>query len=63
MKCAMCGRPLFKAAFMAGNYGFGPRCAKKLKGAKLKRQRVQKSLAEADTLTLPLFRDGNAVSE
>ena len=63
MKCAMCNRPLFKAAFMAGDYGFGPKCAKKLKGATLKRKRTPKSVADADTLTLDLFKDGNAVSK
>jgi hypothetical protein len=60
MKCVMCGRPLLKAAYMAGEYGFGPKCAKKLKGATLKRQRTPKAV-EPDTRTLPLFGDADAV--
>jgi hypothetical protein len=63
MKCAMCNRPLFTAAFVAGDYAFGPKCAKKLKGANPSRRRKAKRQVdhELDNLTLPLFGDLRAV--
>lgn len=53
MKCAMCGRSIVKAALTAGDYVFGPKCARKLKGAKPRKRKAVDVVV--DRWTLPLF--------
>lgn len=53
MKCAMCGRSIVKAAMTAGDYVFGPKCARKLKGAQPRKRKAVDVVV--DRWTLPLF--------
>lgn len=62
MKCAICGRSLFRTAVMIGSEAIGPTCARKLfaKGYK-KNRKIKKMMAgekrvdEKDNLTIDMF--------
>jgi len=57
MKCAMCGRPLFRQALMVGKCAFGPKCARKagLEFSKAKVIGQVRHRVVADKLTRDLF--------